>query len=331
MRAFENLYREAEDRQDDISILLGNGFSIAADQAFNYRRLLDRAQFSTRRSQQSRIRNLFDKLDTADFELVVQRLDAAVDILGLYDPGSSASPKMERDRRVVRDSLAETLAEIHPKRISDIGDGRLDTCHDFLADFDRVFTLNYDLLLYWAINRKQRAHFRDGFRRPEDRLVYTEPGDQTVSWLHGAIHLHEELIPGDWPVAVKQEWSDEMPLVDQVCEDIKAGQAPLIVMEGTWQQKQIKINSSLYLSECLALLRRLRGTLFTYGWSMSSNDIHICSAIQNSRISHLYVGLHGGEGQGSNPSTVGQANTLSAATGGRISLEFWDTASADTW
>jgi len=329
MKSFGELYEEAEKRGDDISLLLGNGFSMAADRSFDYRRLLDRAEFAPR--ARKRIRKVFDALDTADFELVVQRLEAAAEILDLYEDDGVTSPRIRRDSRTVRSTLAETLAAVHPSRIGDIGDDRLDKCHDFLADFDRVFTLNYDLLLYWAINRKERAHFNDGFRRPEDRLVYADPGSQTVSWVHGAVHLYEELVAGDLPITAKQEWSGSVPLVDQLRDDIEAGRTPLIVMEGTWQQKQRKINSSPYLSNCLSLLRDLRGTLFTYGWSMNPNDLHIRVAIQSSRISHAYVGLHGRQTYGSNPETIGQAHSLSASSDRSISLEFWDTASADVW
>src|ERR1700677_2925354 len=170
MKSFETLYEEAKQREGYIVLLLGNGFSIAADKSFDYRRLLDRADFGNR-ERKDRIRGIFDSLDTADFELVVQRLDAAAEILDLYEDDSVTSPEIRRDGGAVRKALAETLAAVHPSRISDIGDDRIDKCHDFLANFDSVFTLNYDLLLYWAINRKKRAHFEDGFRRPEERLI----------------------------------------------------------------------------------------------------------------------------------------------------------------
>jgi hypothetical protein len=331
MKSFKEIYSEAEEREDDISLLLGNGFSIAADRSFDYRRLLDKAKFGSP-DQTERIRAVFETLDTADFEIVVQRLEAAVEILVLYNTPSGASTAIQHDCRTVRQALAETLAAIHPTRIGDVGDDRLDKCHDFLIKFDQVFTLNYDLLLYWAKNRKDYTHFKDGFRRPENRLVYDPDGKQTISWLHGAVHLYEELVAGDWPITVKQDWrSSGIPLIDKLREDLEQGKTPLIVMEGTWEQKQRKINSSLYLSNCLGLLRSVRGTLITYGWSMGSNDLHIRTAIENSQVSHLSVGLYGGKTEGSNPGTVGQAHALIAAREPQIELEFWDVTSADVW
>jgi Domain of unknown function (DUF4917) len=212
-----------------------------------------------------------------------------------------------------------------------VGDERLDRCHDFLTDFSKVFTANYDLLLCWAVNRKGRAHFDDGFRRRDGRLLHVEPDEQTVSWLHGAVHFQEELVAGDWPITMKEEWAMGIPLVDRLRENLENRQMPLIVMEGTWQQKQTKINSSPYLSTSLRLLRELRGSLFTYGLTLSANDFHIRTAIQNSDVSHLYVGLYGNREDGSNPDTIGQAHSLSASTGGKISVEFGDTSTAPVW
>ena len=64
---------------------------------------------------------------------------------------------------------------------------------------------------------------------------------------------------------------------------------------------------------------------------MSQNDLHIRTAIQNGRISHVIVGLYGSRTDSSNPETIGQAHALSASSEGKISLEFWDTTSADVW
>lgn len=330
MKSFDELYDEAYERGDDISILLGNGFSIAADSSFDYRRLLDRAEFRNH-AQEARIRSVFDELETADFELAVQRLEAIDEIIHLYDTNDTISPKIQRDSRTIRKVLAETVVSVHPSRIGDIGDGRMDKCRGFLIQFDQVFTLNYDLLLYWVINRS-RGNFQDGFRRRDDFLVYVYPRMQTVSWLHGAIHLYEESTPGDWPITLKHVWDGRVALVDLLYDEIVEGsEPPLIVMEGTWEQKQMKINSSQYLSTCLGLLRDLTGTLFTYGWSINENDLHIRTAIQNSQLSNLYVGLYGGRGRDRNPDTIGQATALKESSRGKISLEFWDTSSASVW
>ena len=195
---------------------------------------------------------------------------------------------MRRDSRIVRRVLAETLAAIHPERIGDVGDDRPDKCHDFLAKFDEVFTTNYDLLLYWAINRKDRARFDDGFRRRHGRLLHVRPDKQTVSWLHGVVHLFEDLVAGDWPLTEKEEWVIGIPLVDRIRDNLENGRMPLIVMEGTWEQKQRKINSSRYLFSSLDFLRCLRGSLFTYGFALNVNDLHIRTAIQNSDVSHMW-------------------------------------------
>lgn len=331
MKSFEDAYESAQEGSGPVSLLLGNGFSIAADRSFDYRRLLDRATFGGP-TRAERVLEIFDTLDTADFEMVIRRLESAAEILDSYSAGTGTAGVIRRDARVVRQALTETLASIHPDRIGDIGDDRLDECHDFIAAFDSVFTTNYDLLLYWAVNRKDRAHFKDGFGRIDGRLLHVEPGAQNVSWLHGAVHLHEELVAGDSPITVKREWAlGSSPLVDRLREDLEEGDLPLMVMEGTWQQKQRKINSSPYLTNSLQLLRGLSGSLFTYGSSLGENDFHILRAVENSQITHLYLGLYGSSHSGSNPDTVGQAHALRAATGDRIRVRLWNTETAPVW
>lgn len=329
MKEFSEAYEEARAHGGPVSILLGNGFSIGADQSFDYRRLLDRAKFGNR-TRSKRIRSVFDLLGTADFEFVVERLEVTAGTLEVYRSLTRTGSTIQADAARVRRALAEVLAAIHPERIGDIGDARLDGCHDFLAQFDEIFTTNYDLILYWAILRK-RAHFRDGFRPRDGQLVHAEPADQNVSWLHGAVHLHEELVAGDSPLTVKQQWSAGVPLVDRLREELREGRLPLIVMEGTWRQKQRRINSSPYLSNALQRLRHLEGSLFTYGWGLSENDDHVLNAIQRSGVKHLYVGLHGRRNSRSNANTVGQAYRVRALSGDRVRIRLWSTETASVW
>lgn len=326
---FDEAYNEADQPGRDVSILLGNGFSIAVHPEFAYGRLLDEAKFGPP-VRDERIRQVFDSLGTADFELVVRQLEATAGLLELYDPNSNSVSKLLRDRRAVGRALADAIAKIHPDRLGDVGEGRLGRCYDFLKQFDYVFTTNYDILLYWVKLQKHEGRFDDGFRRPDDDLVHVPREEQDIFWLHGAFHLREVLLAGGISDTVKEEWRDGIPLVDRLREDLEDGRMPLIVMEGTWEQKQRKVNSSLYLSDCLRRLRELEGSLFTYGSALSENDAHILAAIRSSYVTHLYVGLYGEQGKGSNPATIGQARKL-AAESGRIAIHFWDAATASVW
>lgn len=326
---FEEAVEQADERQGGRSLLLGNGFSMSFSPSFDYRRLLDVADFGGRLRSQ-RIREVFRQTRSADFERVVHRLIQTARTLGTYEPHSPTRAKLRRDAERVRWSLASAIARVHPARIDDVGEGRLVAAHDFLRDFRAVFTLNYDLLLYWAILRREQSPFDDGFRRRSVRLLHVAPPEQNVTYLHGALHLSEDVVLGALPETVKAEWDGLTPLVDRLQDDLDQGDFPLIVMEGESQQKQRSINASPYLSDAQDRLRSIGGSLFTFGWAFGESDDHVIEAIRRSNVRRIYVGLHGRPGSGRNPWIVGRARTLEAEKPS-LHVRFWDTATATTW
>ena len=99
------------------------------------------------------------------------------------------------DYEQVRDALTDAISRSHPDLPEDVGDEALDACADFLVKFNNVFTLNYDLLLYWASLRKVPFPFKDGFGRegntPDSHLVFLQAQTKGnfIYFLHGALHL----------------------------------------------------------------------------------------------------------------------------------------------
>jgi hypothetical protein len=63
---------------------------------------------------------------------------------------------------------------------------------EFLAPFGKVFTLNYDLLLYWVILQKG-ANFSDGFGLGAEENGFLGPFKTeaycTIFNVHGGLHL----------------------------------------------------------------------------------------------------------------------------------------------
>lgn len=306
------------------SIMLGNGFSIACHKEFNYARLLDLADFG---GASRRIHKAFKRLSTADFELVVESLREAESVLGLYGSFTRTRRRMKRDAERIQDALAEAISDVHPGRIDEVGDDSLDQCRDFLREYDEVFTLNYDVLLYWAILRS-RGHFQDGFRRVGHELVHQRADQQNVSWLHGALHFRERVVAGRPTETTKLEW-DRDTIVDGVRKNLRRGDFPLVVMEGTWKEKQRRINRSSYLSACFQRLRYLSGVLVTLGWAFSTNDKHILSALERSDITQMFVGLFGDPANASNSEVIGTASAFENRTG--VPVEYWDVSTATVW
>jgi hypothetical protein len=67
-------------------------------------------------------------------------------------------------------------------------------CIRFLRQFDTIFTLNYDLLLYWVILEKPGL-FQDGFGLGQKKSGFHGPFEENARCkiynLHGGLHLFQ--------------------------------------------------------------------------------------------------------------------------------------------
>jgi hypothetical protein len=148
----------------------------------------------------------------------------------------------------------------------------------FLSHFGRIFTLNYDLLLYWAVLQLYWAVLqrnlsppavvvKDGFGRPGGgRLTWSQPSrsdEQEIFYLHGAMHYYVD----DHQVS-KLEVGDGN-IVSQLESNLGAVRYPLVVTEGSRDDKEARIAQSAYLTYCHRRLARLNGALFIHGMAMS--------------------------------------------------------------
>ena len=92
----------------------------------------------------------FTALDTTDFEVVIRALKQAATLLAVYlKDNPSIGQAFEADAKGLRELLAQTIAASHPDRPADIENARYAACKTFLKNFKSIYTLNYDLLLYW--------------------------------------------------------------------------------------------------------------------------------------------------------------------------------------
>jgi hypothetical protein len=322
------------------AVLLGNGFSIDwKPNIFRYSSLFEEADL---RNLSAGKEQLFDALSTHDFEIVIEYLNAAVLLAKLYRPKDKALAKeLADDAKAVKHGLAEVLAKRHPRRPAEVTDDEATHARAFLSHFRRVFSVNYDLLLYWVINREElgyRVPRRDGFQWPtfeqRDKLVWKSSvarHSQEVSYLHGGFHLFVE------DRRVRKLDYDTAPLIRQITARLDAGEYPLVVTEGRTSEKLRRINSSTYLRFCLDELRALEGDLFVHGLSLASNDNHIFSAISDtdSNINNIYVGVHGRATSDGAQETMRRARLIARKRrenkGAPLGVKFYKTSSAHVW
>ncbi|SOC17336.1 DUF4917 family protein [Rhodobacter maris] len=333
-------------------LLLGNGFSIACrPKIFTYGSLFEQADFSSA----PRLPAVFDAVGTTDFEHVIKMLEDASRVVPVYSKeAAEAAAQMAVDAEALKDILIQTVANNHPNIPNEINDEQFWACRRFLAHFlgdenkdGKVYTLNYDLLLYWTLMHDDMGFddpislaANDGFGRDED----TEPeyvnwmGEsgahgQRVHYLHGALHLFDagaELQKYTWVNTGK-------PLLEQAREAMGARKFPLFVAEGKSNQKLAKIKHSAYLHHSYKSFSSQMGqrndALFIFGHSLAENDQHILKKIARGKIGQIYVGLYGDPNSDGNKAISSAANDLTAYRDERVplSVAFFDAGSAQVW
>jgi hypothetical protein len=334
---FEEALADARDHAERPNVLLGNGFSIAcrADR-FTYAALLDEASFD---GAQGDVRGVFELLGTVDFENVIASLQSAAALIERYgsdDP--ELVTRLRTDVEVIRDALATTLAAKHPDLPYDIEDAEYDAARLFLSNFDRIYTLNYDMLLYWAVMHEgeHETPKNDGFTDPDDPeadYVVWEPyldfEAQRLFFLHGGLHLYDT-----GSEISKITWSRTgIPLVDQIRQALSEGRYPLIVTEGSSSEKEGKILHNAYLMHALRSLSRTSKPLFIYGHSLADSDAHILKRLEEGKGKRLYVSIFGEHTSESNRAIIARAEQIAAARPDTrpLAVQFFDAASARAW
>lgn len=333
-------------------LLLGNGFSIACcPDIFHYGSLFSKADFSSNPN----LKSVFHALDTQDFETAIRNLEFGALLTPIYAPSEPhAAERMSADAAALKEILLTTIAGNHPNVPSDIPDESFWACRRFLSFFlgqenkGQVFTLNYDLLLYWALMHDDQPSgasnsltTNDGFGNDED-----DPNADYVVWqgetgahgakvhfLHGALHLFDagnELQKFTWIRRNER-------LIDQARAAIDANKFPLFVAEGSSAQKKSKIRHNAYLyqgfKQLTANVQQGQHCLFIHGHSLADNDGHILQRLGKGRFKKLYVSLFGDPTNETNKKIIAKAESLAGLRHQKWPLEltFYDAASANVW
>jgi len=349
---FNKALDQAKQLKGRIQLLLGNGFSIACHSSFKYGTLFDQARKS---GLPRHLRELLERYGS-NFEDVLKYLDEGIFLSEHYrlKKDKRTDRDMAQDHKKLKDTLIKTISDNHPDFPRRITDNKFKSCIKFLRNFDAVFTVNYDLLLYWAslhINEKEGEEFpfSDGFGRDEDvddpdcSFSYSRMGSKPfLFFLHGALHLYTR----DGRVW-KRVWNTTgIPIIKRVREAFKNKGYPLVVTEGNSVDKFKKIESSSYLSQAYRKFKNLQGHLFIFGHSLSDQDKHILDAVicsEKFKLSYVWIGIHGDPTLMHNQKIIEKAAFLRVKREERISKRaklkeegelnicFFDSDSAHVW
>ena len=278
------------------NVLLANGFSIdCCKDIFTYKKLFDTANFY------QEIKDVFNEFNTFDFEKVIKKLDDTSKIVNIYNSDSSISKKLTNDANKIKNELVKVISKKHPEHQHKIPDYKFCSAYKFLSNFENIYTLNYDMLLYWTLMYKERCDailnalniadlsIMDGFGRlpQKEELTWYKTSKQNIFYLHGALHIFDD----DYDI-IKAETTFEDNLMDTIKERLNNNQYPLIVAEGSSNEKLSKISHNKYLQNALDNLRYIKGNLFIHGHSLDDNDKHIINIINNAwNLKQIFISV----------------------------------------
>lgn len=331
-------------------LILGNGFSIGCfPDIFKYSSLLENTDFNDKQE----LYKAFQKFETEDFEAMIKTLDSTAKLLPIYlEENNHLIAKIRYHAQSLRNSLIQTIAKSHPDNRHKIKVSQYESCYNFLTYFlgkenrkGRVYTLNYDLLLYWVLmfdhpfmKNLQKLNTNDGFidAKGEDYVVWngtSNLNEQRIHYLHGALHLFDA---GDY--IKKYTWSRTHRLLkDQICKAMEHNELPLFVAEGNSAQKIQKITHNAYLyhsyKSLCSIASNKNNCFFIFGHSLAENDQHILDALVQGKFPKLYVSIFGDVKNSDNQGIIERANTLARRRVEEHPLEvkFYQAESANVW
>jgi flagellar basal body-associated protein FliL len=338
-------------------LLLGNGFSIAyKHDIFTYNSLLDETNFS----KIPEVLKVFKKLNAIDFEALIKALEQSSKIVSIYSDDTSLENKLNKHSIELKTALVHTLASKHPEAPYAIGEEQYKNVRNFLSNFlgteeeGNVYTLNYDLLLYWAIMHEEDSFGvkyseltkGDGFGKEvgninTDYVVWQGETNayisQRIHYLHGALHLYDsgnELKKFTWINTGRK-------LIEQAKDAMDKNMYPLFVAEGTSEQKLTKIKHSAFLyhsyKSFYGMMNQAKNCLFIYGHSLAVNDMHILQKIALGKVPQIFISIYGDIKSIENQKIVSTANALVedrmkfSDNKNTLLITFYDAKSATVW
>lgn len=267
------------------TLLAGNGLSINMWDGFAYSSLFANASLS------APAQAIFDELGTTNFEQCLECLHhAAIALRALQEPVQA----VEEAYVAVRDALFAAVGDVHVP-----WDEFPQAVHDHLARevnrFERVFTTNYDLCMYWSqLQTEVSVDIIDFFWSAGNVF---DPGDAEprsrrstrMYYLHGGLHLWQDDESGE-----NGKWTrSQGPLLDLGSKyGPKSSRRPLFVSEGTAAAKVRTIRQSNYLSFCLEELRSDNSPTLVFGHSLAPQDSHVVAALANGAPRRIAVAIY---------------------------------------
>ncbi|MGI0108203.1 DUF4917 family protein, partial [Salinimicrobium sp. WS361] len=295
-------------------LLVGNGFSMAYDhKIFSYNALYKFIE----NLEDPVLSQLFKVINTKNFEMVMQQLDNFIEIAEAFGSDQSLIKQLQEANQTLRNSLINAIKELHPEHVFEVPEEKSKTCSRFLNEFldhegNKIFTTNYDLLMYWVLMRNKTERAIDGFGREvenpdayktgeefeySDELIWGKHKDeQSVYYVHGTLPIFDNGID-----IIKEVYTNGHYLLENVKERLDRKEYPVFVTAGNGEEKLKHIMHNRYLTHCYENLCKIEGSLITFGFNFGEYDEHIIDAINKAakqgqragdKLFSIYIGVY---------------------------------------
>jgi hypothetical protein len=337
------------------ALLVGNGGSIALSDKFSYKSLYGYAD--KHELLQKEAIAVFDKFQKKyrDFEQVLYSLWQADYINGLFDVAEDEQKKVRLGYTKVRRSLIDAVKDVHPA--NNESELALLKVGQFTAGFKTVFSLNYDLMLFWASQKvnvndiNDGNKFIDGFTlrvsrnksQKDPTFAFTDNIEELrvpnhynesstlVFYPHGSLLLYQTKAKKDERKITSYKKEGLLKSITDFWARNDGN--PIFVCEGDSEQKLKAISASKYLTHVYQnVLPRAGKTLTIYGWGMGDQDSHIVKQLARGSYEKVAVSIHT---QNKSPKQLAQMMNTYQHKLEKIVLpehvEFFDSASLGCW
>ena len=252
----------------------------------------------------------------------------------------------------LRQALIDAILETSPTGHSELP---FSLCcgFSFLAQAGQVFTLNYDLLLYWLVLHRLNCSIctqshsdaifgdgfaksytgTDGFRRCRWRNYF--PAEyRPIYFIHGAMHLIAE--NGSATKLVVPSGDGASPFPPTLSELVQKRRfkgllPPLFIAEATPSAKMGQIEQNEYLRTAIRCFSSMPGHMIAHGVGFNEQDEHLWQRIeQNDCLKSLNVGIYGGLTEEWNQRLIERVGAI-ASRHGHLTLRFYQSQSAPVW
>lgn len=312
LETYEDVLDYLKSRRRNKHLLMGNGFSIGYDhKIFSYNALYDFVE----KLEDPTLSKLFEVVNTKNFEAIMRQLDNFIEIAEAFDTDGGLIESLKDANLQLQQSLINAVSELHPEHVFEIEDEKSEACFRFLNEYlekdGKIFSTNYDLLLYWILMRNESINAIDGFGKELLNPVEAKRGeeaelgdlnwgknksDQTVFHVHGTLPIFDTGIEIE-----KEVYKNRKYLLENIKERMINKEYPIFVTAGDGNEKLKQIYRNRYLTYCYENLSNITGSLISFGFNFGEYDDHIIEAVNKAakrgaqsgeKLFSIYIGVY---------------------------------------